>query len=248
MRVLITGASGLVGTALGAALRDRGDSVIGVSRQPGRRAAGPIRWIGWDDLAAGSRRRTRQCTWLGRTSRGSAGRRGASRCCVRVGSKRPSGWSRRLTPPARARRAGLRVGGGLLRPTRERGARRGHAARLRFPRDPLPRLGSSGGSGRLPRGAGPVRRRAVPPWRRAPAHAAALQAGPRRPNRARPAMVLVGPHRRRGGRAASCHRRRARRRAAQRDRAGSPSRTRTSVARWGGRCVGPRSLPCRPSC
>ena len=53
MQVLITGASGLVGTALGEALHDRGDSVIGVSRQPQRRAAGALRWIGWDDLPAG---------------------------------------------------------------------------------------------------------------------------------------------------------------------------------------------------
>ena len=50
MQLLITGASGLVGTALSRALRDRGDTVIGVSRRPERRSEGVVRWVGWDDL------------------------------------------------------------------------------------------------------------------------------------------------------------------------------------------------------
>lgn len=51
MQVVITGASGLVGSALIGALRERGSSVTAVSRQP---AAQPqtagVTWIGWDGL------------------------------------------------------------------------------------------------------------------------------------------------------------------------------------------------------
>lgn len=48
MRVAITGASGLIGTALGAALRADGHEVVAVSRRPG--GPGDVRW----DPAAGS--------------------------------------------------------------------------------------------------------------------------------------------------------------------------------------------------
>jgi uncharacterized protein (TIGR01777 family) len=50
MQVLVTGASGLVGTALTRALRDRGDSVVAVSRTPADDEDG-LRWVGWDGLA-----------------------------------------------------------------------------------------------------------------------------------------------------------------------------------------------------
>ena len=49
MEVLITGASGLIGTALTKALLSRGDSVVGVSRAPERQAS-EVRWVAWDDL------------------------------------------------------------------------------------------------------------------------------------------------------------------------------------------------------
>ncbi len=49
MEILITGASGLIGTALTSALLSRGDSVVGVSRAPGRQTT-EIRWVSWDDL------------------------------------------------------------------------------------------------------------------------------------------------------------------------------------------------------
>ncbi|MSQ41991.1 MAG: TIGR01777 family protein [Dehalococcoidia bacterium] len=49
MRVLITGASGLIGGALARALLARGDEVVGVSRRPAGRGGG-IRWFGWDEL------------------------------------------------------------------------------------------------------------------------------------------------------------------------------------------------------
>lgn len=50
MRVVITGASGLIGRALTEALLARGDAVVGVSRAPGRRRGDAVRWIGWDGL------------------------------------------------------------------------------------------------------------------------------------------------------------------------------------------------------
>lgn len=49
MRVAITGATGLIGSALSAALRTRGDEVVGVSRSPKPGAA----MIGWDPRKGG---------------------------------------------------------------------------------------------------------------------------------------------------------------------------------------------------
>ena len=51
MRVVVTGASGTIGGALAGALRDRGDTVIGISRSPAG-AGGDIEWRSWDDLPA----------------------------------------------------------------------------------------------------------------------------------------------------------------------------------------------------
>ena len=50
MRVLITGASGLIGSALTDALLARGDEVVGLSRNPGRaRESNPtVRWHAWN--------------------------------------------------------------------------------------------------------------------------------------------------------------------------------------------------------
>ena len=50
MQVLVTGASGLVGTALRRALLDRGDSVVALSRTPADDTDG-LRWVSWDGLA-----------------------------------------------------------------------------------------------------------------------------------------------------------------------------------------------------
>ena len=52
MRVVVTGASGTIGGALARALRDRGDTVIGITRSPARQAGGDVDWRSWDDLAA----------------------------------------------------------------------------------------------------------------------------------------------------------------------------------------------------
>jgi len=54
LRVLVTGASGLIGSAVGAALLERGDDVVGLSRDPQRARAGTPRvdWVAWDELAA----------------------------------------------------------------------------------------------------------------------------------------------------------------------------------------------------
>lgn len=53
MKVLITGASGMIGGAVAEALLDRGDDVIGLSRDPQRARDGEprIAWHGWDPLA-----------------------------------------------------------------------------------------------------------------------------------------------------------------------------------------------------
>jgi len=50
MRVLITGASGLIGSALCEALLDRGEEVVGLSRDPerARRAQPAVDWYAWD--------------------------------------------------------------------------------------------------------------------------------------------------------------------------------------------------------
>lgn len=50
MRVLVTGASGLIGSALCDSLRARGDEVIGLSREPDKsRAANPrVAWHAWE--------------------------------------------------------------------------------------------------------------------------------------------------------------------------------------------------------
>ena len=50
MQVLVTGASGLVGTALTRALRDRGDTVVAISRTPAIDTVG-LQWAIWNDLA-----------------------------------------------------------------------------------------------------------------------------------------------------------------------------------------------------
>ena len=50
MQVLVTGASGLIGAALTRALRDRGDTVVAVSRTPADDEDG-LHWVGWDGLA-----------------------------------------------------------------------------------------------------------------------------------------------------------------------------------------------------
>ena len=51
MQVVVTGASGLVGTALVKALRARATSVTAVSRRPAGQGQIPgVTWIGWDGL------------------------------------------------------------------------------------------------------------------------------------------------------------------------------------------------------
>jgi hypothetical protein len=50
MQVLVTGASGLVGSALTRALRERGDTVVAVSRAPAADQDG-LRWVNWAGLA-----------------------------------------------------------------------------------------------------------------------------------------------------------------------------------------------------
>ena len=51
MQVVVTGAHGLIGTALTQRLRQRGASVTGVTRSPQRRHGAGVTWVGWDGLA-----------------------------------------------------------------------------------------------------------------------------------------------------------------------------------------------------
>lgn len=50
MHVVITGASGLIGGALARALRARGASVTGVTRNPASRAPNGVTWVSWRGL------------------------------------------------------------------------------------------------------------------------------------------------------------------------------------------------------
>ena len=66
MRVLVTGASGLIGSAVCDALLARGDEVVGLSRDPERARAhqpdGHLARLGARDRAAARRRRSRAST------------------------------------------------------------------------------------------------------------------------------------------------------------------------------------------
>jgi uncharacterized protein (TIGR01777 family) len=51
MKITLTGASGLIGTRLVRALRERGDELTVLSRDPGRSAPPGVRAVAWDPLA-----------------------------------------------------------------------------------------------------------------------------------------------------------------------------------------------------
>ena len=98
MRVTVTGASGLIGSALVAELREQGAVGHGPLARPLARARGRrsgVEAVGWDPLAepapvAGARRQgTRSCTSPGRTS-------------PSAGAHRPSARFARAVSPAPA--------------------------------------------------------------------------------------------------------------------------------------------------
>ena len=95
MRVTVTGASGLIGSALVAELRERGAEVTVLSRDPSRaREALGVEAVRWDPLAepapvAALAGRTRSCTWPGRTSP-SAGASGPSGRSARAACSAPA--------------------------------------------------------------------------------------------------------------------------------------------------------------
>ena len=65
MRVLVSGASGMIGSAVRDALLARGDEVVGLSRDPNRaRETNPtVNWHRWDrPTSARPRRRSREPT------------------------------------------------------------------------------------------------------------------------------------------------------------------------------------------
>ena len=186
MKVLLTGATGFVGSALTRRLESAGHAVLPVSRRPGAR-------YDWSDdgLSGASVKPMPWFIWRGKTSSTNAGPAGRSE----TWSSSRVDATRRLAalvasvglPASSARRR-------LATTARASGAiRRGRAGRNRVPRRPVPQLGSSHGRGdgrrRPDRNRAPGRR-AGPRRRRAGEDAAALQARHRRPVGQRAA---VGP-------------------------------------------------------
>ena len=158
MRVLITGATGTIGLAVVDALRERGDQVVALTRDPerGQRVLGAgvevHAWPEPDD--DGRRRRPRWRAWTG--SIHLLGEPVAQRWTRRRQAEDPRlpGARHADARSARWRSAGgdgpagarLPVGDRLLRPARRRAARRTGPARRRLPR----RAWSWRGSARRP--------------------------------------------------------------------------------------------------
>ena len=220
MRVIMTGGSGLVGTALGGALRARGDEVTLLTA----RAGGTI---AWDPLHGPAPREAFE---------------GADAVVHLAGEPIAQRWTPAVREAIRASRttgtanlvAGIgaaaqrprilrqRKRGRLLRRPRRRAPDRGLGAGQRLPRGGLRRVGARGA--RRPR-AGPARvraaqrRRARPPRRRAREDAPAVSPRRRRPRRGRAPVRLVDRARGRRRPLSRRARRRALRRRVQRDRA-----------------------------
>ena len=131
MRVTVTGASGLIGSALVAELRERGTEVTVLSRDPARaRERSGVEAVGWDPL-----QRARPGAALAGSGRGRAPRRGEHRPALeRAGQARdprepcasaPATWSRGCGRPVKVARqpgpphADQRLRGRLLRPRGE---------------------------------------------------------------------------------------------------------------------------------
>ena len=151
-RVTLTGATGLLGTRLVRALRERGDEVTVLSRNPERarealrrrrrgRRVGPGRRAG---ARRGARRPRRRRAPRRRERRPALERRRQAPHprLARAGHPQPRrGPARRRAAPGRARELLRRR---LLRPARRRAAARGHPAGRRLPRRGLRRLGARG--------------------------------------------------------------------------------------------------------
>ena len=152
-RVTLTGATGLLGTRLVRALRERGDEVTVLSRDPEqarrgarRRRRGRTRW----DPGAGpapaealaGRDAVVHLAGENVAQRWSDDVQAPHPRLARAGHAQPRrGPARRRAAPRRARELLRRR---LLRPARRRGAARGHPARRRLPRARVRRLGARG--------------------------------------------------------------------------------------------------------
>ncbi len=196
MRIIIAGASGLIGTALSSALRSAGHDVGTLVRRP---PASPAEFQ-WDP-AEGSIDDTalKGADAVINLSGAGIGDRPWTRARInelrssRLGATRTltAAMGRLDTPPAVfLSQSGVR----LLRQRRTRGAPRERARRQRRPGPDLRRLGGgrARGSGRRPGGHAPHRRRAEPFGRRPGTAAAAAAPGGGRPAGQRPAVLAVG--------------------------------------------------------
>ena len=217
MRVVISGSSGLIGTALVPHLRSAGHEVVRLVRRtpqaPDER--------GWDPPSG----RIDDGALDGADAVINLSGAGHRRQAV---DRRPQAGTARQPPRphrragtggrgARHPRDGQRVGGGLLRRHRRGRGRRVRGPRTRLPRRPGPRLGERHRAGDRGGRAGrddPHRARALPRGRAHGHHAAGLQVRPRRPAGLRRAVLAVDQPRRRGRRdhvrAGARHGRRAR--------------------------------------
>ena len=137
MRITITGASGLIGTKLAAALEQRGDEVTKLSLR--QRAAGPGRTLAGRDAIVHLAGENVAQRWNDDS-------RKAIRESRELGTRNLVAGDRAGRPEAEG--ADQLERRRLLRPARRRAPRRGHPARRRLPRRGLRRLGARGRRGR----------------------------------------------------------------------------------------------------
>ena len=208
MRVTLTGATGRIGQSLVAALRERGDDVTVLSRDPSARArpSATSRPSQWDPKAGpapaealSGRDAVIHLAGEDVGQRWSDDVKREIRESRELGTRNlVAGIARRRAAPARA---GLRLGVGLLRPARRRAGRR---VRPRRPTTSSARSSQAwerearaAEDARPARRPAAHRRRARQGGRRAEQDAAAVQGRRRRPGRRRQAVPAVDPPRRR---------------------------------------------------
>ena len=144
MKVLVTGASGLIGSALCDALLARGDAVVGLTRDPGKARNGnpgiELARLGADPGTPAGRRPSRastaSSTWSARRST-SAGPTRRSRRSWRAAAPAPTTWSARSPASSSARRCwstSRRSATTATAATRSSTSRPGRAARASTPR------------------------------------------------------------------------------------------------------------------
>ena len=257
MRVLVTGASGFLGSTVCDALLARGDEAVGLTRDP---AAGPA---GESDrhlarLESGRRappcecprRRRRRRQPDRRADRPALDRRreaahpGKPRAVHQEPGRRDQ--RRRAAPED----AGQPVGRRLLRRSWRGAGRRVHRARVDFRRRGLRRLGGGGARGRESRDArrrGTQRAGARSRSWTAEAAPAPLQAGARRSAGGWRSVHALDPRRRRGSRCCSGHWTQRTRRAPTTRPHPTRSRTGSSRRRSDGRWAARQSFRCRSS-